>query len=91
MESGHVVTVLLLLFSSISSEQVEKLCKVICHFKRLNYADISIEKFTDKVNLSKGLASECSISTRYVESLNEFGTHDLIAFTYHEVDKKENL
>ena len=91
MVSSHIVTVLLFLLGSSSSKRLEKICKVICHFKRLNYADISIEKFTDKVNLSKGLASECSISTRYVESLNEFGTHDLIAFTYHEVDKKENL
>ena len=91
MVSSHIVTVFLFLIGSSNSKQLEKICKVICHFKRLNYADISIEKFTDKVNLSKGLASECSISTRYVESLNEFGTHDLIAFTYHEVDKKENL
>ena len=91
MESGHIFTVFLLLLGSISSEQVEKLCKVICNFKRLNYAEISTEKNTDKVKLSKGLASECSISTRFVASLKEFGTNDIIAFAYHEVDKKENL
>jgi hypothetical protein len=91
MVSSHIVTVLLFLLGSSSSKRLEKICKVICHFKRLNYAEISMEKNADKVKLSKGLASECSISTRYVESLNEFGTHDLIAFTYHEVDKKENL
>ena len=91
MVSSHIVTVLLFLLGSSNCKQLEKICKVICHFKRLNYADISIEKFTDKVNLSKGLASECSISTRFVASLKEFGTNDLIAFAYHEVDKKENL
>ena len=64
MVSSHIVTVLLFLIGSSNSKQLEKICKVICHFKRLNYAEISIEKFTDKVKLSKGLASECSISTR---------------------------
>ena len=92
MVSSHIVTVLLfVLLGSSNSKQLEKICKVICHFKRLNYAEISIEKFTDKVKLSKGLASECSMSTRFVASLKEFGTNDLIAFAYHEVDKKENL
>ena len=91
MESGHIVTVLLLLFGSISSEQVEKLCKVICHFKRLNYAEIAMEKYTDKVKLSKGLAAKCSMSIKFVSSLRELGTNNSIAFTYHEAEKKENL
>ena len=91
MVSSHIVTVLLFLLGSSNSKQLEKICKVICHFKRLNSAEISIEKFTDKVKLSKGLANECSMSARFVSSLKEFGTNDLIAFAYHEVDKKENL
>ena len=91
MVSSHIVTVLLFLLGSSNSKQLERICKVICHFNRLNYAEISIEKFTDKVKLSKGLARECSMSTRFVESLKEFGTHDLIAFVYHEAEKKENL
>ena len=91
MESGHIVIVLLLLFGSISSEQVEKLCKVICHFKRLNDAEISMEKNTYKVKLSKGLAAKCSMSTNFVSSLRELSTNNLIAFAYHEADKKENL
>ena len=91
MVSSHIVTVLLFLLRSSNSEQLERICKVICHFKRLNYAEISIEKFIDKVKLSKGLASECSMNTKFVASPREFGKNDLIAFAYHEVDKKENL
>ena len=91
MVSSHTITVLLFLIGSSNSKQLEKICKVICHFKRLNYAEISVEKSTDKVKLSKGLASECSMSTRFVTSLKEFGKNDLIAFAYHEADKKENL
>ena len=91
MESGHIFTVFLLLLGSISSEQVEKLCKVICNFKRLNYAEISMEKNTDKVKLSKGLAAKCSMSIKFVSSLRELGTNNFIAFAYHEADKKENL
>ena len=89
--ASHIVTVLFFLLGSSNSKQLEKICKVVCHFKRFNYAGISIEKSADKVNLSKGLASECSMSTRFVTSLKEFGKNDLIAFAYHEADKKENL
>lgn len=91
MVSSHTITVLLFLIGSSNSKQLEKICKVICHFKRLNYAEISVEKSTDKVKLSKGLASECSMSTRFVTNLKDFSTNNLIAFAYHEADKKENL
>ena len=91
MVSSHTITVLLFLIGSSNSKQLEKICKVICHFKRLNYAEISVEKSTDKVKLSKGLASECSMSTRFVTNLKDFSTNNLIAFVYHEADKKENL
>ena len=91
MVSSHIVTVLFFLLGSSNSKQLEKICKVICHFKRLNYAEISVEKSTDKVKLSKGLASECSMSTRFVTNLKDFSTNNLIAFAYHEADKKENL
>ena len=91
MVSSHTITVLLFLIGSSNSKQLEKICKVLCHFKRLNYAEISVEKSTDKVKLSKGLASECSMSTRFVTNLKDFSTNNLIAFAYHEADKKENL
>lgn len=91
MESGHIFTVFLLLLGSISSEQVEKLCKVICNFKRLDYSDISMEKNTGEVKLSKGLAAMCSMRIKFISSLSELGTNNLIAFAYREADKKENL
>ena len=91
MVSSHIVTVLFFLLGSSNSKQLEKICKVICHFKRLNYAEIAMEKYTDKVKLSKGLAVKCSMSIKFVSSLRELGTNNLIAFAYHEADKKENL
>lgn len=79
-------------FVGASYQDVRKISRVICLFKRLTQIDIlENELMPDPKKLNKSLFLECNLQVRIIPDQRQLGKDDFVSFAYQENDKKETL